>query len=200
LAGINDRRQSGDGAVTIVVWITEGVWEAAVDGARTIAPADAEITLLYVHSGDMDELVQGAFAGLIGRRRRVPSDFEQKSADFSDRLLSEAKERLGRDAHVETRHGRIEREVVTASAAAELLVLSRDGDRSRLGPHSLGPVSRFIVDHAACPVLLVWPGVAPSADSLPPPPPEGAEHPPPPEGAPHPPPHAPPPAGGHHLC
>jgi len=167
--------------LTVVVWITEGVWEAAVDGARSIAPADADITLLYVHSGDIDELVQGAYAGLIGRRRRVPADFATQSADFADRLLAEAQERLGRTAHCETRRGRVEREVVTASADAELLVLSRDGDQSRLGPHSLGPVSRFIVDHAACPVLLVWPGVAPSANSLPPPPHGRPPHEPPPE-------------------
>jgi len=182
--------------LTVVVWIAEGVWEAAVDGARSLAPDDADVTLLYVHSGDMDELVQGAFAGLIGRRRRVPTDFDEKSADFADQLLSEAQQRLGRDAHRTTRHGRVEREVVTASADAELLVLSRDGDRSRLGPHSLGPISRFIVDHAACPVLLVWPGVAPSANSLPPPPPGSPPHePPPPHGPPQhrPPPHGPPP-------
>jgi nucleotide-binding universal stress UspA family protein len=183
LGGSNGRRQSGDGALTVVVWITEGVWEAAVDGARSVAPEDADITLLYVHSGDMDELVQGAFAGLIGRRRRVPTDLDEKSVDFAEQLLSEAQQRLGRVAHRETRHGRVEREVVTASADAELLVLSRDGDRSRLGPHSLGPVSRFIVDHAACPVLLVWPGVAPSANSLPPPPPGlQPDEPPPPPG------------------
>jgi nucleotide-binding universal stress UspA family protein len=175
--------------VSVIVWIAEGVWEAAVDAARSIAPADADITLLYVHSGDMDELMQGAFAGLFGRRRRLPTDFAEQSARFSDRLLAQAQERLGRAAHQQTRQGRVEREVVTASADAELLVLSRDGDRSRLGPHSLGPVSRFIVDHAACPVLLVWPGAAPSADSLPPPPPPGGgphPGPPPPPGPPAP--------------
>ena len=38
----------------------------------------------------------------------------------------------------------------------DLLVLARDGDHSRLGPHSLGPAARFVVDHAPCRVLLVW--------------------------------------------
>jgi hypothetical protein len=38
----------------------------------------------------------------------------------------------------------------------DLLVLARDGDRSRPGPHSLGPAARFAVDHAPCRVLLVW--------------------------------------------
>ncbi|NEB92870.1 universal stress protein, partial [Streptomyces bauhiniae] len=43
-------------------------------------------------------------------------------------------------------------------------------DRTRLGPHSLGPAARFIVDHAPCPVLLVWPGQAPDLGTIPPPP------------------------------
>ena len=56
------------------------------------------------------------------------------------------------------------------SASADLLVMARDGDRSRLGPKSLGKAARFVVDHAACPVLLVWPGSAPDVATIPPPP------------------------------
>ena len=41
------------------------------------------------------------------------------------------------------------------------------GDRSRLGPHSLGPASRFVVDHAPCPLLLVWPEPAPGLTTMP---------------------------------
>jgi nucleotide-binding universal stress UspA family protein len=67
--------------------------------------------------------------------------------------------------------GRIEREVVAATESADLLILARDGDRTHLGPHSLGPASRFVVDHALCPLLLVWPETAPSLTILPPPPP-----------------------------
>jgi hypothetical protein len=74
------------------------------------------------------------------------------------------------------------------------LVVARDGDRSRLGPHSLGHATRFIVDHAPCPVLLVWPDEAPGIESMPPPPPGHHPPPPPPPGH-HPP---PPPPPGHH--
>jgi Na+/H+ antiporter NhaD/arsenite permease-like protein len=42
----------------------------------------------------------------------------------------------------------------------------------RLGPHSLGPVTRFVVDHAPCAVLLAWPALAPGVASIPPPPPD----------------------------
>jgi Universal stress protein family len=57
--------------------------------------------------------------------------------------------------------------VVTAAAGADLLILARDGDRSRLGPKSLGKTARFVVDHASCPVLLVWPEPAPDIATIP---------------------------------
>jgi hypothetical protein len=48
-------------------------------------------------------------------------------------------------------------------------VVARDGDHSRLGPKSLGHATRFVVDHAPCAVLLVWPDETPGIESLPPP-------------------------------
>ncbi|MER6926757.1 universal stress protein, partial [Streptomyces spiralis] len=45
---------------------------------------------------------------------------------------------------------------------------------------SLGPAVRFAVDHAPCPVLLVWPEAAPDLTTLPPPPPSEPPPPPPP--------------------
>jgi nucleotide-binding universal stress UspA family protein len=86
-------------------------------------------------------------------------------------LLAAAAARLGRPCSALERVGPVEREVVAAADGAELLVVARDGDRTRLGPHSLGPASRFVVDHAPCPVLLVWPESAPDVATLPPPPP-----------------------------
>jgi len=44
---------------------------------------------------------------------------------------------------------------------ADLVVLARDGEHVA-GPRSLGPRTRFVVDHARCRVLLVWAGEAPS--------------------------------------
>jgi hypothetical protein len=66
--------------------------------------------------------------------------------------------------------GRVERQVVQAAADADLLICARDGDRGRLGPHSLGPATRFAVDHAPCAGLVVWPEPAPGVESIPPPP------------------------------
>jgi len=50
----------------------------------------------------------------------------------------------------------------------DILVLARDGDHTRLGPRSLGPAARFVVDHAPCRVLLIWPDVAPAVTAIPP--------------------------------
>lgn len=159
--------------MTVVVWITEGTWPACVDAARAHAPRDAGIVLLHVSGHEVPGAAHGAFAGLLGRGRaeRDPGTrLEGLAAASAQHLLDAAAERLGRPCTRLERSGRTEREVVAATEGAELLVLARDGDRTRLGPHSLGPAARFVVDHAPCPVLLVWPEPAPGADTLPPPP------------------------------
>jgi nucleotide-binding universal stress UspA family protein len=158
----------------VMVWITEGTWQACVDAAAALAPAAAEVALLYVTSDDIPGAAHGAFAGLLGRghpSRDPGTRLAQLTTAAADELLHAAANRLGRPADRLRRNGRVEREVVTATADADLLILARDGDRDRLGPRSLGPATRFVVDHAPCQVLLVWPSPAPDTTSLPPPPP-----------------------------
>jgi nucleotide-binding universal stress UspA family protein len=160
--------------MTVIIWITEGTWQAAVDAAREHAPAAADLVLLHVTSGDVTEAAHGAFAGLLGRDRpgRDPgAQVEALAQAAATALLDDAAGRLGRPAARVERRGRVEREVVRAADGADLLICARDGDRAHLGPRSLGPATRFVIDHAPCPVLLVWPGQPPGADSLPPPPP-----------------------------
>jgi nucleotide-binding universal stress UspA family protein len=160
--------------VHVVVWITEGTWPACVDAVRDWAPPDAEVQLLHVTGGDVAAAAHGAFVGLLGRGRppeRDPGEqVEALAATAARELLTAAAERLGRAATSSERHGRVEREVVGAVADADLLICARDGDLTRTGPHSLAPPTRFVVDHAPCPVLLVWPE-RPPGDPLPPPPP-----------------------------
>jgi len=128
------------------------------------------------------DAAHGAYLGLFGRGRGVGRDpgarLDELAATSAADLLARAAARLGRDCEKLEIRGHPERAVVTASAQADLLVMARDGDRSRLGPKSLGKAARFVVDHAACPVLLVWPESAPNVATLPPPPPP--HHPPPP--------------------
>ncbi|AKN74347.1 universal stress protein UspA [Streptomyces sp. PBH53] len=161
----------------VIAWLVEGTWPACVDAVRAHAPDDAEVVLLHVSGPDVPAVAHGAFAGLLGRGHREldPGDRVEALGGMSAAsLLDAAAERLGRPCVREERSGRVEREVVAAAEGAGLLVLARDGDRSRLGPKSLGPAVRFAVDHAPCPVLLVWPEPAPDLGTIPPSPPHHA--------------------------
>lgn len=86
-------------------------------------------------------------------------------------MLAEAAAQAGGAILTQARRGRVDREVVAAAEGFDVLVLARDGDRSRLGPRSLAPPTRFVIDHAPCPVLLVWPDEAPGVSTMPPSPP-----------------------------
>jgi nucleotide-binding universal stress UspA family protein len=156
---------------SVYIWIGEGTWRAAVDAALSLAPAGARFTLLHVTSPDAADAASGAYWGLLGRGGRDPGERVEVLASVSAAELMEAAAlRLGRPCERLEIHGSTERTVVAASARADLLIVARDGDRSRLGPKSLGKATRFVVDHAACPVLLVWPEAAPDVRTIPPPP------------------------------
>ena len=145
----------------VMLWLAEGTWEGCVDAAAPLIPADARVSLLHVVAEDVPHAAAAAAEGLIGRWRPRPDLTEQLAAEATaagEALVAAAAGRLGRDdVGRMIRRGRVEREVVQAAEAADLLVAARDGDRSHLGPHSLGPATRFVVDHAPCAVLLVWP-------------------------------------------
>ncbi len=163
------------GTPTVVAWIVEGTWPACVDAVRAHADEDADVVLLHVSGQEVPDAAHGAFAGLLGRghpERDPGAALEGLGAASGAALLESAAERLGRPCERVERCGQVEREVVAAAEGADLLVLTRDGDRGHLGPRSLGPASRFVVDHAPCPVLLVWPEPAPGIGTMPPPPPE----------------------------
>jgi nucleotide-binding universal stress UspA family protein len=186
---------------SVYVWVCEGTWRAAVDAARRLAPPGARFTLLHVTSAEVEDAARGAYAGLFGRGGRDPAArLAGEVAAAAARLLEAAADRLGRDCERLSLQGRTERVVVAASADADLLIAARDGDQARLGPRSLGRATRFVVDHAACPVLLVWPGTTPGISSIPPPPhshlpPPPHPHSPPPRPPLPPPPHHPSPPG-----
>ena len=126
----------------VLVWITPAGWEACVDAAAAL---DGEVTLLHV--SDTAGLEPG---GLLGRHRAAA--WPESGAE---ELLDAAAERLGRAAERIARSGRSEHVVIAAAADADLLVVARANRRP--GPHSFGHAARFVVDHAPCAVLLVWP-------------------------------------------
>ena len=167
--------EHGDASGSVLVWVGERTWQACIDAARRLPADSTRITLIHVTEDDPPDAARGAYLGLMGRRAPGPdpgariAEFERHSAA---ELLDDAARRLGRPCDRIDRHGRPEREVVAAAAGADLLIVARDGDQSRLGPKSLGKEARFVVDHAPCPVLLIWPGTAPSVASIPPKPPK----------------------------
>jgi nucleotide-binding universal stress UspA family protein len=142
-----------------VVWIAESTWEACVDSAGELVPRDADVTLLHVSPTDVEDIAARGATRLLGRRPPPPAGppLRAIAAEEAQALLESAQSRLGRAAQLDSRRGRVEREVVEACAGADLLVVARDGEL-RAGPKSLGPHTRFVVDHAPCQVLLVWPG------------------------------------------
>ncbi|MDT7783003.1 MAG: hypothetical protein QOF58_1422 [Pseudonocardiales bacterium] len=142
--------------MTVVVWITDDTWQSGVDAAREHG---SDFLLLHVSDHDVPGAAHGAFAGLFGRHasRDPGTQLDHLAADHAAQLLAAAAERLGLPCTTSARVGRVEHEVVAAAEGASLLVVCRDGDVSHAGPRSLGPATRFVVDHATCPVLLVWP-------------------------------------------
>jgi len=151
-----------------LIWIAEETWRACVRYAQELLPEQAEVTLLHVAPSDVEELAAGGPAGLLGRRRPPHErDLRTVSDEEARRLLDAARTLLGRDCTTAARRGRVEREVVTACADADLLLAARDGER-KLGPKSLGPRARFIVDHAPCTVVLVWAQAPPGITTIPP--------------------------------
>lgn len=170
-------------AMRIAIWVVEGTWQGCVDAARAQFPADSEFTLLHVTPSDVTETADAATAGLLGRGstgRRGVTPYGHLAGDEASKLLEAAALRLGRpDAERSSRIGRVEREVIQAVAdGVDVLVVARDGDHSRLGPRSLGHATRFVVDHAPCAVLLVWPDETPGIESIPDPKGPPPSHPP----------------------
>jgi nucleotide-binding universal stress UspA family protein len=133
----------------VVIWIAEETWRACVRHARELLPEAAEVTLLHVAPSDVEELAAAGPAGLLGRRRPPPPPHERDLRTVSDeeaqQLLDAARTLLGRDC----------------------TTLARDGEH-KLGPKSLGPRARFIVDHAPCTVVLVWAQEPPGITTIPP--------------------------------
>jgi nucleotide-binding universal stress UspA family protein len=163
--------EQGDPIRSVLVWVSEQTWQACIDAARRLPSASTRITLVHVSASDPPEAVHGAYLGLMGRRppgRDPGSLITEFALNSAAELLDAAARRLGRPCDRIGRQGRPEREVVAAAADADLLIVARDGDQSRLGPKSLGKEVRFVVDHAPCQVLLIWPSTTPSVATLPP--------------------------------
>jgi nucleotide-binding universal stress UspA family protein len=147
------------GDLRVVAWVEEHGWEAVVEALAGLRAS--EVTVVHVMRDDIVEAPASALAGILGRHRGGTALEERLSGlsrEAGGELLAAAAARLEGVPSVarELRAGRPEHEVLAATAGADLLVLARDSLHP--GPHSLGRTTRFVVDHAPCRVLLVWPG------------------------------------------
>jgi nucleotide-binding universal stress UspA family protein len=142
----------------VLVWIVEETWRAPVTAAASFLRSDAEITILHVRESDVETVASAARRALLGRpHHSTDTSLDEISEQSARQLLEAAHAVLGRQAALEGRSGRIEREVVAAAETMDLLVFARDGERSHLGPGSFGSTARYVMDHAPCAVLVVWP-------------------------------------------
>ncbi len=153
-------------------WVAAGTWPAVVEAMQR-RPESDELVLVAV-ADSSEGVPSGPLAGLMGRGRRPggAAEVDQLTRAAAEDLLAQAVAALGRPCEAQLRTGFTEREVTAAAAAIDLLIVARDGDRTRLGPRSLGRHTRFVIDHAPCTVAVVWPGEAPGLDSIPAPPPD----------------------------
>jgi nucleotide-binding universal stress UspA family protein len=151
----------------VVIWIAEDTWEGCVDRAGALLSEDAAITLLHVAPSDVEALASHGGARLLGRHPPPPPGppLRAIAEEEARAMLEAAHARLGRAAELLARRGKVEREVLEACVGADLLVLARDGER-RLEPKSIGPRTRFVLDHAPCQVLLVWPEAPPGLETI----------------------------------
>lgn len=141
----------------VLVWIAEGTWKAAVAAAKRFVPADAQIALLHIAPAEAQAVAREAPQALLGRRHAQSTGVLQSiAAQVASGLLADARALLGRDATPDAQRGRVGEAVVAAAQMMDLLVIARDCDHAAEGPHSLGPTARYVLDHAPCPVLLVW--------------------------------------------
>lgn len=141
--------------VRVVAWIAEDTWPACVAAVREHAGPTADVLLVGVVDEELVDRAGGAWAGLLGRGRPPAADAPARVVEAGVRAaLAEAEVALAAPVRTRVLRGRAERELVAAADGADLVILVRDGD-PRPGPHSLGRVGRYVVDHLTCPVLVV---------------------------------------------
>jgi len=130
-----------------------------------LPPNELDVVLLYViDTRPAEEL--GYVRRSLLRRPPYARDAEvgRVESDAADEVIAEARERcleLGASAGLLkglVRRGHPQHEIVRAAAdeMVQLVVVgARHHGAAVIGPKSVGPVARFVLDHAPCDVLLL---------------------------------------------
>src|SRR5579884_1638299 len=120
------------------------------------------LTALLVHVADTrPEHERGYVARMLFREPAHQRELEEAQFEAGAAAVDEARatcRELGVAVEELAARGRPEREIVrlAAEARADLIVVgAHDPNRPAIGPHSVGPVARFVLDHAPCDVLLL---------------------------------------------
>lgn len=131
-----------------------------LDRAAELLPGDMEWIVAHVVDRRPEEEVERAFGQLPGRRSPHGSGFErmQRSVDQLQQDVQQEVEAwlwgTGRTAELAFLYGVPEHEIVALAGerGVEIVVV---GSRAEIGPHRFSHVSRFVVDHVPCSVLVV---------------------------------------------
>jgi nucleotide-binding universal stress UspA family protein len=134
-----------------------------LDRAAALLPAHLSWTIVHVVDQRPEEELERALAALPGRHLihardgddRIHRSVDQLQRDVQSDVEAWLTER-GREADLAFRYGIPEQEIIALieQLSADLVAI---GARPEAGPHRFSHVSRFIVDHAPCSVLVLSP-------------------------------------------
>lgn len=144
----------------VLAWVSPETWRSVIEEVNRRPETDVVRVIAVV---DVDhDLPPGLLDRVSGRGRaaRILKDLSEESAE---RALAKALSLIELSCESKLLKGPTARVVVEECEWADVLILARDGDRSRLGPRSIGRNSRFVIDHAPCSVTIIWPGSIPSS-------------------------------------
>jgi nucleotide-binding universal stress UspA family protein len=128
--------------------------------AATLNPALAWIVLHVVDTRPLHE-VDRALGGLPVHgpgRHRAEDRLHRAAAEQDDAIHAEVEAWLrshGRDAEFVVAHGSPEKEILRLAETRGVALIALGSEHPGIGPHSLSPPVRFLIDHARCDVLLL---------------------------------------------
>jgi nucleotide-binding universal stress UspA family protein len=127
-----------------------------LDRAAQLLPPDLAWAVVHVVDQRPEEEVERAIGNLPGRRGgldRMHQSTDQLQQDVQHEIESWLRE-AGRTAELSFLYGIPEQEIVGLASQIDAEIVAI-GARPAIGPDRFGHVSRFIIDHATCSVLVI---------------------------------------------
>lgn len=129
-----------------------------LDRAAELLPEGMSWAIVHVVDQRPEEEVGRAISSLPGRRGgrdRIQQSIDQLQHDIQQEVETWLRD-TGRTAELSFLYGIPEQEILALANRidTEIVVI---GARAETGPHRFGPVSRFVIDHVPCSVLVISP-------------------------------------------